>query len=157
MFFNILLPLPGKYVPLLLFNCQVTSDSLCDTMDCSPTDSSVYGISQARILEWVVISLSRDLPDPGIGPTFPALAGWFFTTEPPGKPMYFYYGWKIPSQFSSGVHFFWTHSLIQKGKTRHSLSELVVPFWCCNKHSIEPILVYVVELYQFVCLCVGLR
>jgi len=27
-----------------------------------------------------------DLPDPGVKPTFPALAGGFFTTEPPGKP-----------------------------------------------------------------------
>ena len=27
-----------------------------------------------------------DLPDPGINPTSPALAGRFFTTEPPGKP-----------------------------------------------------------------------
>ena len=26
------------------------------------------------------------LPDPGIGPTSPALAGGFFTPEPPGKP-----------------------------------------------------------------------
>ena len=29
-----------------------------------------------------------DLPDPGIEPTFPALAGGFFTAEPPGKPPY---------------------------------------------------------------------
>ena len=29
---------------------------------------------------------SRDLPDPGIEPTSPALAAGFFTTEPPGKP-----------------------------------------------------------------------
>ena len=28
----------------------------------------------------------RDLPDPGIEPTSPALAGAFFATEPPGKP-----------------------------------------------------------------------
>ena len=28
-----------------------------------------------------------DLPNPGIEPTPPALAGRFFTTEPPGKPM----------------------------------------------------------------------
>ena len=28
---------------------------------------------------------SRDLPDPGLQPTFPALVGRFFTTEPPGK------------------------------------------------------------------------
>ena len=29
-----------------------------------------------------------DLPDPGIKPASPALAGGFFTTEPPGKPIY---------------------------------------------------------------------
>ena len=31
----------------------------CDPMDCSPTRSSVWGIFQARILEWVAISFSR--------------------------------------------------------------------------------------------------
>jgi len=30
----------------------------------------------------------EDLPDPGIGPASPALAGRFFSTEPPGKPMF---------------------------------------------------------------------
>ena len=40
--------------------------TLCNTMYCGPPGSSVHGISQARILEWVVISSSRDLPDPGI-------------------------------------------------------------------------------------------
>ena len=34
--------------------------------------SSVRGIVQARILEWVTISISRDLPDPGIEPVSPA-------------------------------------------------------------------------------------
>ena len=33
--------------------------TLCDAMDCSPPGSSVYGICQARILEWVAISSSR--------------------------------------------------------------------------------------------------
>ena len=28
----------------------------------------------------------KDLPNPGTEPMSPALAGWFFTTEPPGKP-----------------------------------------------------------------------
>ena len=37
--------------------------TLCDPMHCSPPGSSVHGISQARILEWVAISSSRDLPD----------------------------------------------------------------------------------------------
>ena len=33
--------------------------TLCDPMDCSPPVSSVHGISQARILEWVAVSLSK--------------------------------------------------------------------------------------------------
>ena len=33
--------------------------TLCDPMDCSPPGSSVHGIFQARILEWVAISFSN--------------------------------------------------------------------------------------------------
>ena len=55
-------------------------------MDCSSAGSSVHGISQVRILKWVAISFSRDLPGPGIESRSPALAGRFFITEPPGKP-----------------------------------------------------------------------
>ena len=47
--------------------------TLCDPVDCSPPGSSVHGILQARILEWVAISFSTDLPDPGIEPRSPAL------------------------------------------------------------------------------------
>ena len=48
--------------------------TLCDPMDCRPPSSSVHGISQARILEWVAISFNReDLPNPGIGLGSPAL------------------------------------------------------------------------------------
>ena len=40
--------------------CAVLSPvRLCDPMGCSPPGSSVHGISQARILEWVTISSSR--------------------------------------------------------------------------------------------------
>ena len=38
----------------------------CNPTDCSPLDSSVPGISQTRILEWVVISFSRGSSQPGI-------------------------------------------------------------------------------------------
>ena len=38
--------------------------TLCNPMDCSSPDSSVYGISQARILEWVTIPFSRGSPRP---------------------------------------------------------------------------------------------
>ena len=44
--------------------------TLCDPMESSPPGSSVHGISQARILEWVAIFFSRDLPNPGIKPHF---------------------------------------------------------------------------------------
>ena len=33
--------------------------ALCDPVDCSPPCSSVHGIFQARVLEWVAISFSR--------------------------------------------------------------------------------------------------
>ena len=39
---------------------------LCDAMDCSPPGFSVHAILQARILEWVAILFSRELPDPWI-------------------------------------------------------------------------------------------
>ena len=48
------------------------ADSLHDPMDCSLPASSVYGILQARILEWVTMPSSRDLPNPGIKPMSPA-------------------------------------------------------------------------------------
>ena len=38
--------------------------TLCDPMDCSPLGSSVLGILQARILEWVAISSSRGSSGP---------------------------------------------------------------------------------------------
>ena len=51
--------------------------TLCDLMDCSPSGSSVHGIFQARILEWVAISLSKEnsrgLPDPRIEPRSPTM------------------------------------------------------------------------------------
>ena len=59
-------------------------------MDCSLPDSSVHWIFQARIVEWVAMPSSREIfPTPVVELTsfvFPALAGRFFTTAPPGKP-----------------------------------------------------------------------
>ena len=65
--------------------------TLCNPMDCSPPGSSVHGISQARILEWVAISFSPwDLPDPGLEPVSLmslALAGGSLLLAPPGKTL----------------------------------------------------------------------
>jgi len=53
-------------------------------LDCSLPGSSVHGISQTRILEWVAISYARASSCPRDRSL--ALAGGFFTTEPPEKP-----------------------------------------------------------------------
>ena len=51
---------------------------------CSPPGSSVHGISQARILEWIAISFSKGYP----GPRSPELEADSLLIEPPGKPPY---------------------------------------------------------------------
>ena len=70
----------------LLFQVPKVYLTLCDPMDYSPSGSSVHGISQARILEWVAICFSRASSQPKDQFMSPALAGGFFITEPPGKP-----------------------------------------------------------------------
>ena len=55
-------------------------------MDSSPPGSSVHGILQARILEWVSISFSRDLPDPGIESGSLALQAESLPNKLQGKP-----------------------------------------------------------------------
>ena len=52
----------------------------------SPPGFSVHGISQARIRSGLQFPSPGDLPDLGIEPGSPALAGGFFATVPPGKP-----------------------------------------------------------------------
>ena len=47
--------------------------TLCNPIDCSTPVSSVHRILQTRILEWVAMPFSRELPDPGIEPRSPAL------------------------------------------------------------------------------------
>ena len=63
-------------------------------MDYSLPGSSVHGISQARILEWVAISFSRGSSQFRDWIHVSCTAGRFFTTEPPGKP-------QLRHQFSS--------------------------------------------------------
>ena len=76
--------------------CLVTKlcPTACDLMDCSPPGSSVHGILQARILEWVAISFPRGSSWPR-GQTHVScvshIGGEFFTVELPGKPMMEYY------------------------------------------------------------------
>ena len=62
--------------------------TLCNLMHCSPGGSSVYGIFQARIEEWVAIPFSRGSSQPRDCTQVSCISGRFFTTEPPGKPIH---------------------------------------------------------------------
>ena len=65
--------------------------TLGDPMNCSLPGSSVHGILQGRILEWVAMPSSRDLPNPGIELVSfisSSLLGVFFTTR---------VTWEVPS------------------------------------------------------------
>ena len=64
--------------------------TLCDPVDCSPPGSSVHGISQARMLEWVVISFSRGSFQLRNQARVSSLAGGLFTTS---------FRWETPKQW----------------------------------------------------------
>ena len=83
----------GKHINLFAYLKESESEvaqlclTLCDSVDCSLPGSSLHGILQARILEWVLPFPSPgDLPNPGIEPGSPALQADALTSEPPGKP-----------------------------------------------------------------------
>ena len=61
-----------------------SSSTLCNPLDCSPPGSSIHGILQARILEWVACPPLGNLSNLGMEPASlmsPELAGRFFTTS----------------------------------------------------------------------------
>ena len=60
--------------------------TLCDPMDCSLSGSSVHGIFQARVLEWIAISFSRGSSRPRNRTGSPTLQADALLSEPPGKP-----------------------------------------------------------------------
>ena len=64
--------------------------TLCNTMDCSPTGSSVHGILQAGILEWVAVSSSKGIfPIQGSNQSLLSLLHWQASSlplAPLGKP-----------------------------------------------------------------------
>ena len=91
----------GKYISQKTTACRrcvlVTQAclTLCDTMDCSPPDSSVSRILRARTLQWVAIPFFRDLPDPGIKPWSPSLQPDSLLSEPPERPTSRWPEWKV--------------------------------------------------------------
>ena len=65
------------YICIYIYICAAkllqSCPTLCDPMDCSLPGSSIPGVSQAGILEWVAISFSRGSSYPGMEPASPAL------------------------------------------------------------------------------------
>ena len=62
--------------------------TLCDSTDCSLPGSSVQGILQVRILEWVAVPSPGGFPNPGIKPRSPTLREDSLLSETPGKFKY---------------------------------------------------------------------
>ena len=73
----------------------------CDPLDCNPPGSSVQGISQARVLEWVAISFSRGVSQPRdwtqfnfywiyLIPNWICIVGRFFTDWATREPHFIY-------------------------------------------------------------------
>ena len=62
--------------------------TLCDPLDCSQPGSSLHGILQARILEWVIIPLSKDSSQSRYLTRVFALQVDSLPTEPLGKLLY---------------------------------------------------------------------
>ena len=61
---------------IMMLSVAQSCPTLCARMDCSLSGSSVYGIFQARILEWASISSSRGSHKLGIKPMSPAFLHW---------------------------------------------------------------------------------
>ena len=74
--------------------------TLCNPMDYSPPDSSVHGILQAKIVEWLAMLLSRGSSWPRDKTQVTCVsdtAGWFFTTKHWGSPQWLLQGyWSHP-------------------------------------------------------------
>ena len=82
-------------------------------MGCSPPGSSVHGLLQARILEWVAMPHPGDLPDPGVEVTLLCLLHWQAGSLPLTKPGKAH--WSTQESSNTGVHLFKTHNSDEVG------------------------------------------
>ena len=97
-------------VPRMLVLITQSCLTLCSPMDCSLSGSSVHGILQARMLEWVSIPFSRRSSQPRDQTQVSCIAAKFFTVwatrEAPFLAIRKYY-WKFPVLLSVLVLLFW--------------------------------------------------
>ena len=72
-------------VCMCVYKSLQSCPTLCDPLDCSPPGSSVHGILQARILEWVAMPSSKGSSQPRDRTHGPCIAAGIFATEPSGS------------------------------------------------------------------------
>ena len=111
--FNTKHPYPLIFFPGFLMHACIVIQScltLCDPMDCSPPGSSVHGILQVRILEWVAMPFSRGPSRPRDRTQVSCIAGEYFTTWAPREAFYsnkvLLYLYLLSFDFSFPVHEF---------------------------------------------------
>ena len=117
------------FVTYYLFctSCSVTQSclTLCEPPDCRPPGSSVHGISQARIPEWVAISSSRGSSRLGIKPALLHLLHWQADSLPlcrPGRPFHDLSNYNLLCAYDNNSLCYLTKSLIQ-------LRMIMIPFY----------------------------
>ena len=79
-------PCSGTRLHVCVYVFVLRCVRLHDPVDCSPTGSSVHGISQARVLEWVAMPPPGDLPDPGMEPAISCTAATSLPLPRLGSP-----------------------------------------------------------------------
>ena len=94
---------------VLMFKLLQSCPALCDPVDCALPSSSVHGILQAKIPEWVAMPFSR-WSSPSKGWTWVScifcITGRFFTAESPGKS-------QLISYFTVNRNYFWASLVVQ--------------------------------------------
>ena len=86
--------IPHSWLKAKVLDTQ-SCPTLCNPMNCNPPGSSVHGILQARILEWVAISFSRVTSQPRDRAWETALQADSLLSEPPGKLRHSWLTWVI--------------------------------------------------------------
>ena len=73
---------------ILFFSCKVVSDSFITPWTVAHQAPLSMGFPRQEFSSGLPFPAPGDLPNPGIEPKCPALAGGFFTTQPPSNIMY---------------------------------------------------------------------
>ena len=113
---------------------------LCDPMDCNPPGSSIHGILQARILEWVAIPFSRGSSWPRDQTRVSCIAGRFFTVWTTREELLLKFSWfkreRVPFFFAF-IAYCITH-VDQLFLMRGSAGFAIYKFVCHYGHKKNP-------------------